>query len=561
MPRRSQSGPSCASPRAESRRQRVSSPATRTARRPAYAAGALHLAQGKAAVASSIIRRRLRELDEESLEGAALVELLTEVEVARGAGEEAARLAQRLAQFGSSARSDLIVGRGERALGRSRLASGDPPAATSHLEHALATFSRASEMPLDVGRTWLLLRRVLAEGEQETAIAEAQRRARVLRGAGRCARRRRCSQLPAFARREGRARAGPKGVGLFTKREHEVLGLLGEGLSNPDIAKRLFISRKTVEHHVASVLSELSSAAVARPPPTCSAISPKGESPAQNRRSHPCSRPARLAGSAGRPEETRDGQGKDGAQRVGDHAVVIGASVAGLLAARVLSDAYERVTIIERDELPVVGHGRKAVPQGRHAHVMLASGQRAIEELLPGITDELLAAGAKPSKALREMRSVIAGHLMTREAQGADVLLASRPLIEGHIRRRVLALANVTVRQRCDVVGLLTSPDRRRATGVRVRDNSGERGDEALDCRPRRRRAERPGRAAPRRCSRRSGMRAPRRIVWAVDLLVREPAACACVRGALGDDNEGLIGARPGLPRGLWLIERRTTGS
>jgi hypothetical protein len=77
---------------------------------------------------------------------------------------------------------------------------------------------------------------------------------------------------------------------------------------------------------------------------------------------------------------------------------VIGASVAGLLAGRVLSDGYERVTIIERDELPPVGDGRKAVPQGGHAHVMLASGQRAIEDLLPGITGELLAAGAQSGR-------------------------------------------------------------------------------------------------------------------------------------------------------------------
>ena len=143
-------------------------------------------------------------------------------------------------------------------------------------------------------------------------------------------------------------------------------------------------------------------------------------------------------------------------ERIGEHAVVIGASVAGLLAARALSDVYERVTIVERDRLPPVGEGRKAVPQGRHAHVMLASGLAAIEELLPGVTQELLAAGAQPCKSLHEIRLVVSGHELCRDALGADVLLASRPLIEGHVRRRVLALPNVTVRERCEAAGLVT---------------------------------------------------------------------------------------------------------
>ena len=91
---------------------------------------------------------------------------------------------------------------------------------------------------------------------------------------------------------------------------------------------------------------------------------------------------------------------------------------------------------------------------------MLASGLGAIEELLPGITEELLEAGARPCKSLREIRLVISGHELCRDAPGADVLLASRPLIEGHIRRRVLALGNVTVLERCDAAELLTTSDR-----------------------------------------------------------------------------------------------------
>jgi 2-polyprenyl-6-methoxyphenol hydroxylase-like FAD-dependent oxidoreductase len=245
------------------------------------------------------------------------------------------------------------------------------------------------------------------------------------------------------------------------------------------------------------------------------------------------------------------GNAATGTQRIGEHAVVIGASVAGLLAARVLSDAYERVTIVERDELPAIGQNRKAVPQGSHAHVMLASGQRSIEELLPGITDELFAAGAQSCRSMREIRFVIAGHELTREASGADVLLASRPLIEGHVRRRVLALANVTVRERCDAVDLLTSPDRERVTGVRVRSQRGEGGEESLD-------ADlviaASGRAARVPALLETlGYSRPKEDRLAVNLMYVSRRV-RLQPGALGYDKLVLIGARPGLPRGVVLI-------
>jgi ATP/maltotriose-dependent transcriptional regulator MalT len=221
----------------------------------AYAVAALRLARGETAAASTIIGRRLRELDEQSMEAAALVELLTEAEIARGAGEQAATLAARLAQLGSSADSDLIVARGDRALGRSLLAKGDLAAATLHLERALAAFLRL-DMPLDAGRTRLLLARALAERERETAIGEGRDALACFEGLGAA---RDADAAAGFLRSLGlkASRAAPRRVGVLTKRELEVLGLLGEGLSNPEIAERLFISRKTVEHHVASVLSKL----------------------------------------------------------------------------------------------------------------------------------------------------------------------------------------------------------------------------------------------------------------------------------------------------------------
>jgi 2-polyprenyl-6-methoxyphenol hydroxylase-like FAD-dependent oxidoreductase len=242
---------------------------------------------------------------------------------------------------------------------------------------------------------------------------------------------------------------------------------------------------------------------------------------------------------------------KQTTEPIGEHAVVIGASIAGLLAAGALSDAYRRVTIVERDELPAIGENRKAVPQGRHAHVMLASGQRAIEELLPGITDELFAAGARSCRSLREIRFVIAGHELAREASGADVLLASRPLIEGHVRRRVVAIPNVTVRVRCDAIDLVTSPGNGRVTGVRVRERSAGGAEQRLDA----------GLvvAASGRGARvpalleALGYRRPKEERLPVDLLY----VSRRVRlrpDALGEDKLIGIGARPGLPRGVMLI-------
>jgi 2-polyprenyl-6-methoxyphenol hydroxylase-like FAD-dependent oxidoreductase len=156
------------------------------------------------------------------------------------------------------------------------------------------------------------------------------------------------------------------------------------------------------------------------------------------------------------------------------HAVVIGSSIAGLLAAKALSETYETVTILERDGLVDGARPRRGMPQGRHAHVLLGSGSQAIEDLLPGIAGDLSTAGAKSCKSLAEIRFVVAGHKLTRQAQGSDVLLASRPLIEAKIRKQVAALPNVTLRDQSVVTELITSPDSARVVGVSVDSSPGE---------------------------------------------------------------------------------------
>jgi 2-polyprenyl-6-methoxyphenol hydroxylase-like FAD-dependent oxidoreductase len=151
-----------------------------------------------------------------------------------------------------------------------------------------------------------------------------------------------------------------------------------------------------------------------------------------------------------------------------EHAVVVGASVAGLLAARVLADHYDRVTVIDRDRLPDGVRDRRAVPQGRHAHSLLPHGQDCLEELLPGSGDELAAAGAVRCRRLDDMRLVVGGHELHRISTDGYSLYASRAFFEAHIRERVLALPNVAVRDGCDVLALTATPDGTRVTGVQV---------------------------------------------------------------------------------------------
>lgn len=79
--------------------------------------------------------------------------------------------------------------------------------------------------------------------------------------------------------------------------------------------------------------------------------------------------------------------------RLGDHAVVMGASMGGLLAARVLADFYRTVTIVERDVLPADPVNRRGVPQGRRGHGLLTRGSQILSELFPGFLDELVADG------------------------------------------------------------------------------------------------------------------------------------------------------------------------
>ena len=154
--------------------------------------------------------------------------------------------------------------------------------------------------------------------------------------------------------------------------------------------------------------------------------------------------------------------------QIGDRAIVLGAGMAGLLAAHVLAGAYGQVTVIDRDQLPEANTHRRGVPHGRHAHALLARGQQALEELFPGLTTELVAQGVPAGDLLANGRWYVSGHRLRQENIGLVSLSVSRPLLEDYVRARVRALPNVAFLDSRDILGLTVTPDGRRVTGARV---------------------------------------------------------------------------------------------
>jgi len=154
------------------------------------------------------------------------------------------------------------------------------------------------------------------------------------------------------------------------------------------------------------------------------------------------------------------------------HAVVIGSSLAGLFAARVLSDHFEQVTILERDPVHDLPESRKGQPQTVHLHGLLAQGLDIARQYFPGIEKSLTDGGALAGDIAEKVRWHQFGGYKIQFASGLIGLVMSRPFFEWHVRQRVLALRNVTLRSSCAVSGLLTMLDKKRVTGVQFIDRT-----------------------------------------------------------------------------------------
>ena len=146
-------------------------------------------------------------------------------------------------------------------------------------------------------------------------------------------------------------------------------------------------------------------------------------------------------------------------------AVVIGGSLTGLAVARVLADYFAKVIVIERDRLPLTPEFRRSVPQARHAHLLLPTGQHILEHQFPGLTDRLLAAGATIVDQAKEKVDVGDGAWFN----DISALISSRPLLEAALLAQLSVHANVQLIQDYEVERLAVNPAKTRVTGVHLR--------------------------------------------------------------------------------------------
>jgi DNA-binding CsgD family transcriptional regulator len=225
----------------------------------ARTAARLRLAAGEPAVAAGLLERSLEDHGvpqvhgEHRLRVAAALETLVTARIALGDLDAAAGAADRIPELAAEGDHEVAA---LSALASARLATARerPEEARQALERALELFGRL-DLPYEVAQVRLELARVLAATDSEMAVAEATAARDALERLGAAAE---ADAADVLRRSLGaRGRTGPKRVGVLTRREQEVLRLVGLGLSNPEIAQRLFISRKTAAHHVSSVLAKL----------------------------------------------------------------------------------------------------------------------------------------------------------------------------------------------------------------------------------------------------------------------------------------------------------------
>ena len=217
------------------------------------ATAAVRLAAGDTSVAAALLHRRIHQVGE-GLLAVPLLALLAEAELAQGVPDQAVATAGRLDEVAAATRWPRAIASSHLAGGRVAAAVGNLASAQERLNAAIAIFGELN-MPLEAARARLALAEAVRDSDREVAVHEAGVALAAFddAGAGGLA-----DKAAALLRvLGGPARTGPKALGLLSRREREVLALLAEAKTNAEIADRLYISAKTAEHHVSSILAKL----------------------------------------------------------------------------------------------------------------------------------------------------------------------------------------------------------------------------------------------------------------------------------------------------------------
>lgn len=214
----------------------------------------LHLMRGEPGAATVVLERRLRQIGGENLLAVTVLDLLVRARLAEGDLDAADQSARALEQLAAPEEIDRVTAYAERARGRVASAA-HAGAGLEHLERAIAVFGRLG-MDLEVGRSRLDLARALRGIDRRAAIAEGRGALSALHAARASHERDMAAALLRELGDDSRPIAA-RAVHDLTSREAEVLRLLGEGLTNAEIAQRLFISTKTAGNHVSNVLMKL----------------------------------------------------------------------------------------------------------------------------------------------------------------------------------------------------------------------------------------------------------------------------------------------------------------
>jgi DNA-binding CsgD family transcriptional regulator len=210
----------------------------------------LHLARGEPEMAAAVLRR---SLDGATVLQASALALLAQVHADCGRPAEAEEVGDRLRALAARNRLPHVGAFAEQAAAVVARPDGRT-AVLPHLEAALVGFARAG-LPWEAARARLAIAHEVCGAAPDVAVAEARAALAVLRRLGA---RQDADEAAALLRRlDTRPGAGPRAGGPLTERERDVLRLVVEGLSNQAIATRLFLSKRTVEHHVGSILAKL----------------------------------------------------------------------------------------------------------------------------------------------------------------------------------------------------------------------------------------------------------------------------------------------------------------